>query len=90
MASLSGVNLSSGLSDGECLNAIALGTLNLDRAFYSSGEDEADCFINDPGGGGEFPHPETATLDDLSKFCVKFGHLILRKSLNLLPSDVRF
>ena len=22
--------------------------------------------------GGEFPHPETATLDDISKFCVKF------------------
>ena len=52
VASLSGVNLSSGLSDGECLNAIALGTLNLDRAFYSSGEDEADCFINDPRAGG--------------------------------------
>ena len=42
---------------------------------------EVDCLINDPRE--EMP-PETTILDDISKFCMKFGHLILSKSLNLL------
>jgi len=36
------------------------------------------------------PPPETTTLDDISKICMKFGHLIHRKLLNLLPPDVKF
>ena len=34
--------------------------------------------------------PETTTLDDISKFCMKFGHLILRKIIKFVATDVRF
>jgi len=45
----------------------------LPTAFYS----KADCLINDPGEGKSLP--ETTTLEDTSKFCMKLDHLILRK-----------
>jgi len=42
--------------------------------------DAADCLTNEPGGGNS-PPPETTTLDDTSKFCMKFGHLIILRKI---------
>jgi len=43
---------------------------------------EADC-LNKLRGIPP-PPPETTTLDDISKFCMKFGHLILRKIIKFV------
>jgi len=32
------------------------------------------------------PPPETTTLDGISKFCMKFGHLVLRKIMKLVAT----
>ena len=34
--------------------------------------------------GRKIPLPETTTLDDISKFCIKFGHLILGKIIKFV------
>jgi len=49
----------------------------------TQGGDEADCLINEPAGG-KFPLPETTTSDDISKFCMKVGHLILGKIIKFV------
>ena len=49
--------------------------------FYLRGN-EADCLINEPGE--EIPLAETTTLDDISKFCMKSGHLILGKIIKFV------
>ena len=42
----------------------------------SQGGNEADCLMSQG----------TTTLDDISKFCMKFGHLILRKIIKLVAT----
>jgi len=56
------------------------------RAFYTRG-DEADCLVNEPG---KIPPPETRSLDDISKLCIKFDHLILGKIVKFLANQVSY
>jgi len=37
-------------------------------------------------GGENPPPPETTTLADMSKFCMKFGHVILRKIIKFVAT----
>ena len=48
------------------------------------GGNEADCLIDEPGVR-KIP-PETTTLDDTSKFCMEFDHLILRKIIKFVAT----